>query len=166
MNTLLNAKQDTLTAGSNITISNNTISTIADATQAWVSGNFLSPLNPGTVGVTQGLSSVMTANTWIISVDETTDSRTQFILRDSSNTVRNITANTSGQLLYDNAALATDAHVTTQLATKQDTLDYYAESGTGSTTILQGYDTQTSVSLHISWNGTYTTVPTFPVVIR
>jgi len=151
MNGALTAKQDTLTAGTNITISGNTISATG-ATQAWVTANFLSPLNPGTVGVTQGLSSVMTANTFVISVDETTDSRTQFILRDSNNTARNITANTSGKLLFDTTPLATEAHVTTQLSTKQDTLDYYAESGTGSTTILQGYDTQTPVSLHVSWN--------------
>ena len=88
------------------------------ATLAYVQANFLSPLNPGTVGVTAGLSAAMTANTLVISVDESTDSRTQFILRDSGNTARVITANTTGQLLYNNAALATEA----QVATKQNNL--------------------------------------------
>ena len=71
-------KQDVLTAGTNITISNNVISATGGtgATQAWVTANFLSPLNPGTVGVTAGLSSTLGANSWIISVDENTDSRT------------------------------------------------------------------------------------------
>jgi len=114
----LNGKQDTLVAGSNITLNGNTISAASGATQAWVTANFLSPLNPYTVGVTAGLSSVMTANTWIISVDESTDSRTLFTLRDSGNAARDITASSSGQLLYDGGALATE----TQLQTKQNTL--------------------------------------------
>jgi len=114
----LGNKQDTLTAGSNITINNNTISAVGDATQNWVTANFLSPLNPGTVGVTAGLSSILGANSMVISVDESSDSRTLFILRDSNNTARNITSNTNGQLLFDNNALATE----TQLNTKQDTI--------------------------------------------
>jgi len=70
LTTLLNAKQNTLTAGTNITISGNTISaTSGGATQAWVTANFLSPLNPGTVGVGAGLSANMTANSLTISVD-------------------------------------------------------------------------------------------------
>jgi len=158
LQTALNAKQDTLTAGNNITISSNTISAIADATQAWVTANFLSPLNQGTVGVTAGLSSTMTANTFIISVDQNFDRRNLFILEDANHVLRNITTNTAGNLLYDNINLATEPYVTTQLATKQDTLDYYSESGTGETTILQGLDTLTPVSIHIAWSGTYTNV--------
>jgi len=160
LNTLLIAKQDTLTAGSNITISNNTISAIADATQAWVTANFLSPLNPGTVGVMQGLSATMTANTFIISVDETTDSRTQFILRDTNNTARTVTANTAGKLLFDTAPLATEGHVTTQLATKQNSLVNYTETTGSTTTFFQGFDDATPLSTHLSWSiGTYTNVP-------
>jgi len=146
-----------------VTNANNTLGTLTlgvdtntIATQSWVTGNFLSPLNPGTVGVMQGLTSVMTANTWIISVDETTDSRTQFILRDSNNTARNITANISGQLLYNNTTLATE----TQLATKQNTLNNYTETTGSTTTIFQGADDATPLSSHLSWtSGTYTNVP-------
>ena len=84
---------------------------------AWVTSNFLSPLNPGTVGVGPGLSSTMTANTFIISVDENSDSRTKFILRDTNNNARNITANTAGQILYDNNALATEIWVSNEIST-------------------------------------------------
>lgn len=99
----------------------------------------------------QGLSATMTANTFIISVDETTDSRTQFILRDANNVARNITANTSGKLLFDAAPLATEA----QLATKQDTL-------TASTGIFINGSNITSYGL--MWNGTNT--PTAPTAIQ
>ena len=84
LQTALDAKQATLTAGSNITISGNTISSTGGATQAWVTANFLSPLNPGTVGVTAGLSATMTANTFVISVDQNFDRRNLFILKDAS----------------------------------------------------------------------------------
>ena len=148
MNLLLSNKQDVLTPGSNITISNNTISATGDATQAWVSANFLSPLNPGTLGTTAGLSSVMTANTFIISVDENTDSRTKLILRDSNNTARDITANLSGQLVYNNNALATE----TQLNTKQNTLSTGAGAFLSGATI-SGYD--------LRWN--HNGVPSGPI---
>ena len=92
-------------------------------TQAWVTANFLSPLNPGTVGVTAGLSATMNANSLVISVDQNFDRRNLFILEDANLVLRNITCNTAGKLLYDNVALATETHVTTQLATKQDTLN-------------------------------------------
>jgi hypothetical protein len=149
MTTLLNAKQDTLTAGANITISNNTISATGGETQAWVTANFLSPLNSGTVGVMQGLPSTMTANTFIISVDGNTDSRTKFILRDSGNTARHITANTSGKILFDSAPLATEAHLTTQLATKQDAL-------TASTGVFLNGATLTGYDLRWNTNSTPT----------
>ena len=80
LTTLLAAKQDNLVAGANITISNNVISATGGGTgasQSWVLANCLSPLlNQGSVGVTQGLSSTLSANGWVISVDENTDSRT------------------------------------------------------------------------------------------
>ena len=60
-------------------------------TEAWVTANFLSPLNSGTVDFNVGLSAAMTANSFLISVDENTDERTKFRLKDSNNTVRNIT---------------------------------------------------------------------------
>ena len=88
-------KQDVLTAGTNITISNNVISATGGtgATQSWVLANCLSPLlNQGTVGVGAGLSSTLGANSWVIQVDENTDSRTQFILRDSNNVARLLTS--------------------------------------------------------------------------
>ena len=78
------------------------------ATQAWVTANFLSPLNPRTVGVGPGLSANMTANSLTISVDRNLDRRNLFILQDANNVLRNITTNTSGNLLYDNAYLATE----------------------------------------------------------
>ena len=70
------------------TLSNYTNTT---ATQSWVTANFISPLNPGTVAVNVGLSATMTANSFLISVDENTDERTKFRLKDSNNIVRNIT---------------------------------------------------------------------------
>ena len=82
---------------------------------SWVTANFLSPLNQGTFGVGPGLSSTMTANTFIMSVDENSDSRTKFILRDTNNNARNITANTAGQILYDNNALATEIFVSNEI---------------------------------------------------
>ena len=117
LQTALNAKQGTLTAGTNITISGNTISSTGSsgATQAWVSANFLSPLNQGTVGVGPGLSASMTANTFLISVDQNFDRRNLFILQDANNVLRNITTNTSGNLLYDNVNLATEPYVTNAL---------------------------------------------------
>ena len=81
----LNAKQGTLTAGTHITIPGNTISTLANATQALVTANFLNPSNPGTVAVTAGLSSTMTPNTLIASVDQNFDRRNLFILQDANN---------------------------------------------------------------------------------
>ncbi len=113
----LSAKQDTLIAGNNITITGNTISS-SGATQEWVTANFLSPLNPGTIGVMQGLSSVMTANTWVISVDENTDKRNKFILKDGSNVERNLTVNQTGDLLVGGIVLATKSYTTTHLANK------------------------------------------------
>ena len=117
LQTALNAKQPTLTAGTNITISGNTISSTGSsgATQSWVSANFLSPLNQGTVGVGPGLSASMTANTFLISVDQNFDRRNLFILQDANNVLRNITTNTSGNLLYDNVNLATEPYVTNAL---------------------------------------------------
>ena len=111
----LGGKMDTFTAGANVTLSNNVLSAVGDVTLSHLNANFLSPLNPGTCGVTQGLSSVLSANSWIISVDENSDSRTLFTLRDSGNVARNITASTSGQLLFGGAALATE----TQLASSR-----------------------------------------------
>jgi len=142
VNTSLSSKQDTLTAGSNILLSNNVISAVGDATQAWVTANFLSPLNPGTVGVLAGLQATMTANTLIIGVDENTDSRTKFILRDSGNVARNITANTSGQLVYDGTSLATEA----QLATKQNTLSTAGQGVFLNGSVLSGYDLRWNTS--------------------
>ena len=115
INTLLSYKQNTLTAGGNITISGNTISTVSDATEAWVTANFLSPLNPGTVGVTAGLSANMTANTFVISVDQNFDRRNLFILEDANLVLRHITTNTAGKLLYDSINLATEPYLTTVL---------------------------------------------------
>ena len=40
LQTALDAKQATLTAGGNLTISNNTISAIADATEHWFTAMF------------------------------------------------------------------------------------------------------------------------------
>ena len=97
--------RSTLTAGTNITISGSTISATGGATQAWVTANFVSPLHQGTVGVTQGLSATMTANTFIISVDQNSDRRNLSILQDANNELRNITTNTTGNLLYDNINL-------------------------------------------------------------
>jgi hypothetical protein len=68
-------------------------------TQAWVTAILLSPLNPGTVGVTAGLSSVMNANSFDISVDENFDRRTKLILEDTNNVLRDITTNTNGELV-------------------------------------------------------------------
>ncbi len=119
----LASKQDNLTAGTNISIVGNTISAAAGATQAWVTANFLSPLNQGTVGVLPGLQSTMTANTWIIGLDHPLDKRLAFNILDSNNVSRSLTGDTSGKILYDSAPLATE----TQLATKQDTLT----AGTG-----------------------------------
>ena len=84
---------------------------------AWVTANSLSPLNQGTVGVNVGLSATMTANTFFISVDESTDSRTKLILRDTNNNASNITANTSGTLLFDTAPLATEVWVSNEIST-------------------------------------------------
>ena len=94
----------------------------------------------------------MTASTFIIPVDETTDSGTRLILRDPNNTARNITTNTSGQILYDNAALATVSAVNANtnalgalIALKQDILT----AGTGvflSGTTLTGYDLRWSTN--------------------
>ena len=53
--TQLATKQNTLVPGTGITITGNTISAAAGASSAWVTANFLSPLNPGTVGVLAGL---------------------------------------------------------------------------------------------------------------
>ena len=124
LNTLLNGKQPLLTAGTNITISNNVISATGGtgATQAWVLANCLSPLlNQGTVGVGAGLSSTLGANSWVIQVDENTDSRTQFILRDSNNIPRLLQASLTGQLMWNSVALTDLNYVTTQLATKANT---------------------------------------------
>ena len=44
LQTALDSKQATLTAGSNITISGSTISSTGGATQAWVTANFLARL--------------------------------------------------------------------------------------------------------------------------
>ena len=59
----------------------------------------------------------MTANTFLISVDENTDSRTKLILRDTNNNALNITANTSGKLLFDTAPLATEVWVSNEIST-------------------------------------------------
>ena len=101
-------KQGVLSAGSGISIANNVISATASgtaATQAWVTANFLSPLNPGTVGAGPGLSGTLGANSWILSVDENTDSRTKFILRDSNNVARQLQASLTGQLMWNSEAL-------------------------------------------------------------
>lgn len=145
----LTGKQDNLSAGANVTLSNNVISALGDATQAWVTANFLSPLNPGTVGVTAGLSSTMTANTFIISVDENSDSRTLFTLRDPGNVARNITASSQGQLLWDGGALATES----QLATKQNSLSTSGQGVFLNGSTLSGYD--------LRWNTGG--VPTAPI---
>ena len=108
LQTELNGKQPLLTAGANITISNNVISATGGtgATQSWVLANCLSPLlNQGTVGVGAGLSSTLGANSWVIQVDENTDSRTQFILRDSNNVARLLQASLTGQLMWNSVAL-------------------------------------------------------------
>ena len=145
MNTLFNAKQDTLTAGSNITISGSTISATGGATQAWVTVNFLNLLNPGTVGVTAGLSASMTANSLIISVDQNFDRQNLFVLEDANNVLRNITTDTAGKLKYGNVNLATEPYVTSQLATKQNTLT----AGAGcflSGSQVAGYDLQWNIN--------------------
>ena len=140
----VNAKQDALTAGANIQLtSSGVLSATGDVTLAYVQTNFLSPLgNPGSLGVLAGLQSTMTANTWIIGVDEQTDSRTQFILRDSGNTARLITANTAGELLYNNAALATTA----ALGSKQDTLSTTGQGVFLNGSVLNGYDLRWNVN--------------------
>lgn len=154
---LVHTKQDALTAGTGIAISNNTISsTVTGATQSWVTANFLSPLNPLSVGVTAGLSATMTANTFIISVDQNFDRRKLFILEDANSVLRNITTNTAGQLLYDNAALATVSAV----ALKQDTLVNYTETTGSTTTIVQTMDDIPAPSINLEWtSGSYTNVP-------
>ena len=156
LQTALTAKQDTLTAGTGITISNNTISsTVTGATQAWVAANFLSPLNQGTVAVTAGLSATMSANTFIISVDQNFDRRNLFILEDSNSVLRNITTNTAGELLYDNSALSTVSDV----SLKQDTLVNYTETTGSTTTIVQTMDDIPAPSINLAWtSGSYTNV--------
>ena len=209
--TELSAKQDTLTAGANITISNNTIestggliiqsggttqtlttlnfgshitnlsnnvltvsrlnqydkiplrdagiSTIRDleadfsgklrwdndvivtntalaTTEAWVTANFLTPLNPGTVGVNIGLAASMTANSLLISVDENNDERTKFRLKDSNNIVRDITTNTAGKLLYDNVPLQNQL---TNYSENADPNTYYINTDEPNGTFLSGW---------------------------
>ncbi len=118
LQTALDTKQPILIAGDNITIAGGNTISASGASQSWVTANFLSPLNPGTIGVMQGLSSVMTANTWVISVDENTDKRNKFILKDGSNVERNLTVNQTGDLLVGGIVLATKSYTTTHLANK------------------------------------------------
>ena len=107
---------------------------------AWVNANFLSPLNPGTVGVTAGLSATMTANTFIISVDQNFDRRNLFILEDANLVLRNITTSTNGTLVYDNINLASEPYVTSALSSysttaflqpRLDTIDKLVDTPSG-----------------------------------
>ncbi len=57
----------------------------------------------------------MTANSWVIAIDPPLDKRLLFNVLDANNVSRSITGDTSGKLLYDNAALATTTWASAQL---------------------------------------------------
>ena len=117
-------KQDVLTAGTGITISGSTISSTGGtgATQAWVLANCLSPLlNPGTLGVGQGLQSTFGQNAWAIQVDEVTDVRSQFILINSNNQTKLLQHSITGALMWGTSAIPDLTYITNQLSTKANT---------------------------------------------
>jgi hypothetical protein len=142
------------------------IDTEVMALKTWIVANFLSPLNPGTTGVGPGLSSTMTANSFIISVDQNFDRRNLFILQDANNVLRNITTNIAGNLLFDNNMLAMDNDVSNgfsamsyEISLKQDSLNHYTETTGVNTILAQTFDDATPTSVHMVWySGSYNNV--------
>ena len=116
--------------------------------------NFLSPLGdmvtPGFM-VYEGLTANLTANTIALSLNYT-EVRPSLYLTSGSG-FKTLAAS-GDDLQWDGAPLAKSS----DLNSKQDALTLISENQTGETTILQGYDTLTPISLHIAWIGTYTNV--------
>ena len=132
-------------------------------------GTVLSTLwKPSNLTIGSGISRTFsdTLGTSSIGLDGT-ESRSTLFLKDSNVVVRELTSSLAGDLMWDGStvAIATDVTngfdaITVELTQKEDNLNFYSESATGSTTtILQTSDDDASFPIYLSWtSGSYTNV--------